>query len=195
MPRQLAELVAAAPRSMVQGQFERHVSLPVRDLMGTNSGGRWGPPGGYYVLYLGRPRSSVVIEAYRLLVDRYSTDGMTGEMVAPRRLLVCDVNVSEILDLRSPEAQTMVGLSEVDLMSPPGMHDPCVNVARVAHQLGMHGVIAPAATGLGETLALFQLHVPPEQWPVIVAEERWETLPPDPRRLHVVRGGDEGAAD
>lgn len=193
MARQLAELVAAAPRSSIEGRFERHVSHTVRDFMGTNAGGRWGPAGGYAVLYLGRPRHSIVVEAYRLLVDR--VEGMTAEMVAPRRLLVCDVAVTEILDLRTPHAQALVGLSEVDLLSPPGMHDPCITVARVAHQLGLHGIIAPAATGLGETLALFQVHVPPEQWPTIVAEERWDTLPPDPRRLHVVRDDDAGLAD
>jgi hypothetical protein len=115
---------------------------------------------------------------------------MTGEMIAPRRLLVCEVKVDEVLDLRAADAQAMVGLSEVDLMSPPGMYDSCVAVARVAHQLGLHGIISPAATGSGETLALFQFHVPPEQWPIIVNEERWEVLPSDPRKLHIVRGSD-----
>jgi len=37
------------------------------------------------------------------------------------------------------------------------------SVGLAAHQLGLHGVIAPAATGLGLTLALFEHNLPAEQ--------------------------------
>jgi len=50
------------------------------------------------VLYLGSPRESVVVEAYRSLVDPFP--GMTGEMVSPRRVYTCRVRVDELLDLR-----------------------------------------------------------------------------------------------
>src|SRR5947207_11808567 len=115
MARKLAQDVAAAPRAVVGGRFERHVSQNWRELTGSNSGGRWGPAGAYSVLYLGRPRASVTVEAYRHLVDPFAEAGMTGEMVAPRRLLICDVAVTEILDLRTKEAQWRVGLSLADL--------------------------------------------------------------------------------
>ena len=85
MARKLVLAVAAGPRTAIQGSFERHVSANWRELTGSNSGGRWGPPGIYSVLYLGRPRSSVAVEAYRHLVDPFAEDGMTGDMVAPRR--------------------------------------------------------------------------------------------------------------
>jgi hypothetical protein len=48
-------------------------------------------------------------------------------------------------------------------------------------------VIAPAATRLGETLALFVEHLPPEELPVRVNKPIvCESLPPDPRWLHLV---------
>jgi hypothetical protein len=177
----------------VAGRFERHVSLSWRELTGSNSGGRWGPPGAYSVLYLGRPRDSVAVEAYRHLVDPFAESGMTGDLVAPRRLLVCDVSATEILDLRTTEAQHRVGLTDADLLSDVGSYDACQAIGRVAHQLGLHGVIAPAATARGETLALFEQHLPASELPVLVAEERWDVLPSDPRRLRLIRGGEETA--
>lgn len=61
MARKLAQDVAGTPRAAVAGRFERHVSRNWRELTGSNSGGRWGPAGGYSVLYLGRPRVSVTV--------------------------------------------------------------------------------------------------------------------------------------
>lgn len=188
MVRQVALLVAAAPRSTIDGRFERHVSQNRRELSGSNSGGRWGPPGAYSVLYLGRPRPSVIVEAYRHLVDPWVGEGMTGDMVAPRRVLTCAVRVTEILDLRSAEAQEAVGLDYSVLTSSINEHGRCQAVARVAHQLGLHGIIAPAATRLGETLALFEQHLPADELPQLLSEEAWERLPADPRRLRIVKG-------
>jgi RES domain-containing protein len=184
--RQLAEAVARAPRGVITGRFSRHASIGRRELSGSDSGGRWGPPGAYSVLYLGRPRDSVLTEAYRHLVDPFASDGMTGELVAPRRFVICDVSVSEILDLRTPEALVAVGLDDSDLDSPVGDYEACRTVARVAHQLELHGVIAPAATGLGETLALFERHLPATELPRVVRQEIWDGLPADPRRLRLV---------
>lgn len=193
MARKLAQDVAAAQRSAIAGRFERHVSQDWRELTGSNSGGRWGPEGSYSVLYLGRPRASVTVEAYRHLVDPFADAGMTGDMVAPRRLLVCEVSVTEVLDLRGEAAQHRVGLTENDLISDVGAYGACHAVGRVAHQLGLHGIIAPAATGLGETLALFEQHLPADEMPVLVADELWDVLPADPRRLRLVQGDEETA--
>lgn len=147
--RELIVAVGRAPRTHVEGTFERHVSRDWRELTGSSAGGRWGPPGAFSVLYLGRPRPSVVVEAYRHLVDPF--EGMTGDMVQPRRLLHVEVGVSDVLDLRDPAAAASVGLSDAGLLSPVGEYEPCWQVARAAHQLGLHGIVAPAATGLGET--------------------------------------------
>jgi hypothetical protein len=191
--RKLALAVAAGPRTAIQGSFERHVSANWRELTGSSSGGRWGSPGIYSVLYLGRPRLSVAVEAYRHLVDPFAEDGMTGDMVAPRRLLSCEVDATDILDLRSDEALQVVGLSGDDLSSPIGEYQACQSVGRVAHQLGLHGIIAPAATGLGETLALFEQHLPAAELPHLIGEEMWDRLPADPRRLRLVRSEEETA--
>jgi hypothetical protein len=143
------------------------------------------------VLYLGRPVASVTVEAYRHLVDPFADRGMTGEMVARRRLLICEVAVTNVLDLRSRTAQVAVGLTDADLISPVGEYEPCQEVGRVAHQLGLHGVLSQAATGLGETLALFEQHLPASELPTLIEEEVWDGLPDDPRRLRLV--GDEEA--
>lgn len=187
MNRDLAVAVAGAPRTEVRGRFERHISAGYRTLQGSDSGARWGPRGAYSVLYLGRPRASVTVEAYRHLVDPFMSDGMTADMVAPRRLIVCEVAVTDILDLRSGKGQAAVGLNEHDLSSQVGDYRACQTVGRVAHQLGLHGVLAPSATGLGETLALFEQHLLAEELPVVVSNtEIWEGLPADPRRARLV---------
>jgi RES domain-containing protein len=183
--RALIEAVARCPRTTITGQFERHASLAAPGLTSSQAGGRWGPPGAFSVLYLGRPRPSVVVEAYRHLVD--GVPGMRPELVKPRRLFIVEVNVDDVLDLRANEAQEHAGLGPADLTSPVGDYERCWDVARAAHQLGLHGIIAPAATGLGETLAVYDEHLAPEQLPRIVGEEVWQSLPADPRRLRLVR--------
>ena len=185
MSRPLLELVARAPKARVQGEFERHVSPRVRDLVGSAAGGRWGPPRAFSVLYLGRPTPSVVVEAYRHLVESVLDDQMPPSAVGPRRLLTCRVDVSNILDLRDRHGWESVGLTVDDLFSPIGEYGPCQAVATAAHQLELHGIVAPAATGLGETLSLFERHLPDLEVPVLAAEVLWDVLPPDPRKLRV----------
>jgi RES domain-containing protein len=180
--------VASCPHITIEGVFERHASLRAPGLTSSQAGGRWGPPGAFGVLYLGRPRSSVIVEAYRHLVD--VIEGMRPELVQPRELYVVEVSVHTVLDLRSPEARAKVGLTDADLESDVSDYDKCWEIARAAHQLSLHGIIAPAATGLGETLALYDEHLTPEELPRLVRQERWDRLPADPRRaqrLHIVR--------
>lgn len=184
MDRNLAKDVAAASIVSVKGTFYRHASVTYPGLRGSEAGGRWGPPRAYPVLYLGRPPDSVVVEAYRHLVD--DIEGMRGEVVGPRRFFTCDVGVTKILDLRDPASVLAVGMTLDDLT---GDHGPCQQVGQAAHQLALHGVIAPAATGLGETLALFELHLPADEMPVLRSEELWVHLPADPRQYRVIQGG------
>lgn len=184
MDRNLAVSVAGCGTTRVVGSFQRHVSPRIRSLTGSSAGGRWGAPGAYSVLYLGRPPDSVVVEAYRHLVE--AIEGMTADLVGPRRLLTAAVELNDVLDLRTLEHQEIVGLRPEHLVSPPGDHARCQRVGRVAHQLGLHGIIAPAATGLGETLAVFELHLQPEEQPRLIAEEEWSHLPPDPRTPRLV---------
>jgi hypothetical protein len=94
--------------------------------------------------------------------------------------------ISRALDLRDVTNQEAVGLALDDLLRPTSQHVRCQRIGRVAHQLALHGIIAPAATGLGETLAVFELHLTPEEQPVLVDEEEWPHLPPDPRAPRAV---------
>lgn len=52
--------------------------------------------------------------------------------------------------------------------------------------------MAPAPTGLGETLALFEQHLSADELPILTAEEVWEGLP-DPRHLRLVTGEESSA--
>lgn len=188
MDRDLAVALSAAPRVRVEGVFERHVSpsWAERALLGSGSGGRWAAPGAFSVIYLGRPAPSVVVEAYRHLVD--DIEGMTAERVRGRRVVRAQVAVGDVLDLRSREARLSVGLPDTEVYSDVGDYAACQRIGHVAHELGSHGLLAPAATQLGETLALFVDHLTPGELPVrIGAPIAWDVLPADPRRLRVVR--------
>ena len=193
MERNLAVAIAGCGVVSVSGTFHRHVVASVRDLTGSAGGGRWGAPGGFSVLYLGRPRDSVIVEAYRHLVE--ASEGMTPDRVRPRRMITADVEVTNILDLRAAENRMAVGLADEDLLTAPGEYAACQRVGRAAHQLGLHGIIAPAATGLGETLALFEFYLPPEEQPRVAGEEEWPQLPHDPRVPRLVSADAQDAAD
>jgi len=67
----LAELIADAQPSTVDGQWQRHVSLRFvsEGLSGRRHSGRWGTKNGFPVVYLGKPLDSVVVEACRHPVD------------------------------------------------------------------------------------------------------------------------------
>lgn len=190
MQRELLVAVAEATKAEITGVFYRH-SHPERPFQGSASGGRWGPEGTYSVLYLGRPPETIIVEAYRHLVD--DDEDLTGEMVGPRLFSTVEVNVTNILDLRDTTAQKLVGLDHAALYSDIDEHAPCRRIGQAAHQLGLHGVIAPAATDMGETLALFDEQLPASELPHVVETTIWAHLPPDPRRLRAVDDGAETA--
>lgn len=184
MTGSLAVAVARIERTHIDGTWFRHSSMRVTGLAGSMAEGRWGPRGAFPVLYLGRPRDSVTVEAYRHLVD--AVEDMRPELVAPRKFLTCSVSVTKVVDLRSTEAQLAVGLDAETLASDVGEYGHCQAIARTAHQLGAHGILAPAATGLGETLAIFTSRLPANEMPVVEDTTVWNRLPADPRRLRRV---------
>jgi hypothetical protein len=67
----LPAALAKASLCTVDGIWQRHVPAIYSGtaLAGRVAMGRWGTAGGYPVLYLGRPEDSVVVEAYRHLID------------------------------------------------------------------------------------------------------------------------------
>lgn len=183
----LAIAVSRASLCSVEGTFQRHSSPRLTTLTGSPAGGRWGPPGAFPVLYVDRPTASVTIEAYRHLVD--DVEGMTGDNVGPRLLWTCHVSVSSVLDLRVPTSRDAVALTMDDLTSDVDNYGPCQRIAEAAYQLQLHGIIAPAAGRNGETLALFDHHLPAAELPTVTRQESWPKLPADPRRLRSVPGG------
>jgi hypothetical protein len=169
-----------------RGSFQRHCSLRWDGLRPSAAGGRWGERGAFEVLYLGRPAESVIVEAYRHLVDDdIDHSAELAATVVERRLYTMDVAVPNMLDLRPMTARQRVGLTDDQLRSDIDDYTPCQAVAAAAHQLGLGGILAPAATGLGETLALFALNVSHLHWPTITHSEIWHGLPADPRRLRL----------
>ncbi|WP_136623295.1 hypothetical protein [Mycobacterium attenuatum] len=71
-------------------------------------------------------------------------------------------------------------MSDDDIASAVGDYTACQRVAAAAHQLEYHGILATAATGLGETLALFRQRVNIAELPVVVDHQQWSQLPPRP---------------
>lgn len=170
----------------VSGRYERHLSLGWDELMPSAAGGRWGAPRAFEVLYLGRPRQSIVAEAYRHLIDdELDSAPALAARVLERRIITCEVDAPNILDLRPEEVRARLGLSDETLTSQVGDYAACQRVGAAAHQLRVSGLVAPAATQLGETLALFPTNLPAEHWPTVVDRGLWHGLPPDPRRLRL----------
>lgn len=189
-----ARLAQVTPIS-VAGTWQRHVPAKFipSALDGRSASGRWGTENGFPVLYLGRPTDSVVVEAYRHLIDPVAD---AAPPVSPRALITCTVSVTTILDLRVSTNRVLADLTTEEMQSGTRDRDAyraCQNVAAVAHQLEFHGLIAPAATQMGETLVLFNDRLPADEKPTRTAEKIWTELPPDPRNpgqrrsLHVVR--------
>ncbi|MCH9729741.1 MAG: RES domain-containing protein [Actinomycetia bacterium] len=180
-----ARLAQATPTA-IDGTWQRHVAARFANsgLAGRSGKGRWGTEGSYPVLYLGKPTDSVVVEAYRHLIDPVVIDDGPVPPQAPRALITCEVSVTEILDLRSAANRVLAGLTPDQLQSETSdrsAYADCQNVSAAAHQLGYHGLITPAATKLGETLVLFTDLLPPAEQPALTATEMWAALPPDPR--------------
>jgi hypothetical protein len=200
----LANQLRQIPRAEVVGTWQRHVGARYKDaaLDGYRAYGRWGTRNGFPVLYLGRPRDSIIVEAYRHLVDPVVVDDPAENLaqhLAPRVLVTCEVEVRNVVDLRTATARQTLHLSVGTLTSATNDEEAygrCQEVAAAAHQIGFHGLITPAATGIdnAETLALFPHNLPDSQRPRLTSVEPWNELPRDPRqvapRLRVVRDRD-----
>lgn len=172
--------VAGIAPVTVTGTFYRHAA-PNRDPFTGATAGRWGED--FPVIYLGRPIDSVVIEAYRHLVDPYD---IPRTAVRPRTVYTVTVTTEKILDLTDDANLTRSGLNPADLRSEVDDYQSCWQIAHAAHHAGRHGILAPAATGTGQTLALFADRITDPERPVVIAAALWQVLPPDPRRLRIL---------
>ena len=119
--RDLLAAIARINPIRVQGTFERPTSLRWEELKPSAAGGRWDARRAYEVLYLGRPRSSVVIEAYRHLVDDELDDtGALAASVLERRIVTCKVDAPRVFDLRESTTHTALSLTDAQLFSEVG---------------------------------------------------------------------------
>ena len=181
MTQALLERVASVTPTDVAGTFYRHAA-PARDAFAGVTLARWGRT--FPVIYLGRPEASVVVEAYRHLVEPLD---ISPAAVQPRVLYTVTVTARRLLDLTVADHKAAVGLTDAQLTSDVDDYDACQAVAEAAYELELHGILAPAATGLGQTLALFAQQVSAAERPVVTAATRWQHLPPDPRLPRLVR--------
>lgn len=174
--RSTIERVASIRHRDVRGDYFRHAN-PGRDAFAGGFHGRWGA--NFPVIYLGRPVESSIIEAYRHLVE---DAGVPPEHIKGRVLYTVPINVTRVLDLTAEGAAAEVGLVAADLTSPVGEYAACQRVAAAAHQLKYHGILASAAEGDGQTLALFRDRLTLSELPISSGETIWDQLPADPRR-------------
>lgn len=188
----LNQAVASLGTLSVAGHFYRFTTAArlKNALDGSDRGGRWGPPGAFRVLYLADDYDSCVIEAHRHVSDT-SLDPVSPPIKLG--LMTCDVDVTNVLDLTRAAARADVGLEPAILFSEPqgplgAAYQACSTVAQVAHQIGFHGILVPAATQRGNTLALFSDLLPQSEKPRHTGGTAvWSQLPADPRTLRVVR--------
>ena len=178
----LLEAISKLQPIRVEGRFERHTSLRWEELKGSAAGGRWGARREFEVLYLGRPRDSVVVEAYRHLVeDELDDPNALAATVLERRLLTIEVKVPNVLDLREEANRMALDLSDAQLFSDVGDYRACQAIGATAYTTGLAGLIAPAATRIGETLGIFPDNLTSTGSLKVTKGEIWRGLPPDPR--------------
>lgn len=134
--------------------------------------------------YLGRPTNSIIVEAYRHLVDPVEDANIIAQL-EPRALVTCTVALTNLLDLHVAATRMQLDLPFSTLRSATSdraAYARCQAVARAAHQIGLPGIIAPAATDMGETLALFTDLLPVAERPTrSQPDTAWNRLPADPR--------------
>lgn len=121
-----------------------------------------------------------------LVDDELDDTGGLAASVLERRIVTCKVDVPNVLDLRSRSVRNTVSLADAQLRSDVGDYAACQAIGAASHQLGLAGLIAPAASADGETLALLTANLPAEHWPKVTKRDIWRGLPPDPRRLRLV---------
>lgn len=185
MQGDLITAISTAGGVRVDGVFYIYRTGTRQALTGSRIGGRWHPPDSFPAFYMASSRDSAIVEVYRRIVEASDPPLPASDItVLVTRYAVA---VDNVLDLRSSASQTSVGLSDEDMRSPIGKYTACQRVGAIAHQCGYHGIIAPAASGVGDHLTVFEQQIDPaSEWPSELDSERLEGLPPHPRRLRLV---------
>lgn len=138
-------------------------------------GGRWNPPNSFPVLYIALSIESVAAEFLRMAARNARPPGD----FLPRDVCTLEIELERVLDLRTPQALRTVGLD------PARIHGhnlvPSQQVGDAAHKLAFEGILAPSATGVGETLVVFELKLRKGSRVVQRARASWNVLSDLPR--------------
>lgn len=170
--------VDALPATPYSGEAFRHQPPGYNPLSGRGAriqGGRWNPPDSFPVLYLGLDRQTVTNEFLRL-ARRSRRD---PEDFPPRVLYRYDLDLTNVLDLRGPDALDAVGLWPSKITGDDLR--PCQDVGDAARHAGREGILAPSAAGAGVVLAAFVDDLPATTRVRPEELEVWKTL--DARQL------------
>ncbi len=147
----LIELLDGLPRTTFDGEAFRHTGPDYHPLATEGSrirGGRWNPPDSFSVLYLGLDPQTTAAELRRLA----HRQAMPVASLLPRTLHTLRVSLGIVLDLRPQEVLGRLGIGETirgDDMQPTQA------IGEAAHYLGIEGILAPSATGVGDILPVF----------------------------------------
>lgn len=151
---QLLDAVNAISPARCSGQFFRYTSARRDPLSGEGArlnGGRWNPAGLFPVIYLGSPAAACMRELEKFAADNRLE--VAEQLQVPFKLHTIRVDDIPVLDLRDEATLIALGLETDDLS---GSWEGCQPIGHAAWFLEFAGVLAPSATGAGETLALFE---------------------------------------
>lgn len=144
------------------GETYRHTTAGRDPLSGVGArlnGGRWNPRDVCSTVYLATPIQTCISEFVRM-AEANHIDPL--RMLRARRSIhTIQVHDVAVLDLRSSDALSYVGLSAEDIADDDWTG--CQSVGHAAHFLEMGGVVAPSATGSGFVVAIFEGRAGPAQ--------------------------------
>ena len=94
-------------------------------------------------------REAAVAEFYQLV----SRAGVDATSLLPRELVALELSLGKCLDIRSGEMRDRLDLGSNLIRAADA--SACQAVGAAAHHLGLEGIIAPSATGIGNVVAVF----------------------------------------
>lgn len=154
------ERVNALGASTWTGNAYRHTA-PNRDpLSGEGAlrfGGRWNPPNLVSTIYLASTPTTCIAEFLRMAEGQ----GLGPESFLPRDIHEISLRELEVLDISTEANLAAVGLTSKEIASDD--RSDCQEIGKLAHYLGLQGIVAPSATGNGLTIAVFEPTVRPSQ--------------------------------
>lgn len=158
------------------GTVFRHAAGAYDPLSGRGAymhGGRWNPKESFDALYLATPLTSCLAELRRMANGQglEVVDLLRGRRL--RELHTIEVRDAQVLDLRESTALARVGLEPSDIADDDW--SGCQAIGQAAHFLGLGGILAPSATGVGNVFAAFESRLQPGQ----LSLSKSEPLTPD----------------